>query len=295
VTAARRDGKAVAIGPLQEGRLGRSDRPFDVAPGPEADDEDRHTGPPPSGSPRLETVGLSVHFGPRSALESVDARFGRGETVSLLGPNGAGKSTLLKALAGILPPTHGVVRLDGAPVRRPSPAVVYVPQRTGVDWTFPVSVLDVTLMGRDLRRSRLRPLGERDRADALEALERVGMHRLAGVQIGQLSGGQQQRVFLARALVQGGDVFLLDEPFAGVDVPTEDLLVALFGRLRDAGKTIVYATHDLEQAAASSDRVLLLNRRLIAAGPPGEVLTAENLRASFGGQAVVLVTDRGGR
>jgi manganese/zinc/iron transport system ATP- binding protein len=240
-----------------------------------------------SPSCRLETQELSVHFGQRSALEGVQARFGPSETISLLGPNGAGKSTLLKALAGMLPPTHGVVRLDGEPVRRPNPAVVYVPQRTGVDWTFPVSVLDVALMGVALRRPRLAPLGREERAAALAALERVGMAPLAGVQIGQLSGGQQQRVFLARALLQDGDVFLLDEPFAGVDVPTQELLVGLFGRLRDAGKTIVYATHDLALAAASSDRVLLLNRRVVAAGPPAAVMTAANLRATFGGQAVV--------
>ena len=234
---------------------------------------------------------MSIHFGDRSALENVDVRLGPAETVSLLGPNGAGKSTLLKALAGMLPPTHGIVRLDGRPVRRPSPAVAYVPQRTGVDWSFPIDVLDVALMGRRLRRSRLAPLGARDRSDALDALERVGMRHLAHVQIGQLSGGQQQRVFLARALVQEGDVYLLDEPFAGVDVPTQELLVNLFGRLRDTGKTIVYATHDLAQAAASSDRVLLLNRRVVADGPPGQVLTAANLRVAFGGQALVPIVE----
>jgi len=207
----------------------------------------------------------------------------------MLGPNGAGKSTLLKALAGLLPPTHGVVRLDGDLVRRPSPRVVYVPQRTGVDWHFPISVLDVAMMGVGLKRSRLRPLGGRDRAAALAALDQVGMRRLAGIQIGQLSGGQQQRAFLARALVQDGEVFLLDEPFAGVDVPTQELLVGLFARLRDAGKTIVYATHDLALAAASSDRIILLNRRLLADGPPAAAMTAANLRAAFGGQAVVSI------
>ncbi len=236
---------------------------------------------------RLETEALSVHFGPRSALENVFVRFGPAETVALLGPNGAGKSTLLKTLAGMLPPTHGAVRFDGRPVRRPNPAVVYVPQRSGVDWGFPIAVLDVALMGRALRRPRLAPLGPRDRAAALAALDRVGMRHLAHVQIGQLSGGQQQRVFLARALLQDGEVLLLDEPFAGVDVPTQELLVAIFGALRDAGKTIVYATHDLAQAAASSDRVLLLNRRVIADGPPSAVMTAEALRAAFGGEAVV--------
>lgn len=237
--------------------------------------------------PRLATDALGVHFGDRSALEGVDVRFGAGEKVGLLGPNGAGKSTLLKCLAGVLPPTHGVVSLEGRPVRRPSPRVVYVPQRTGVDWHFPISVLDVAMMGRGLRRSRWRALGDAEREAALGALARVGMERLAGIQIGALSGGQQQRVFLARALVQDGEIFLLDEPFAGVDVPTRELLVDLFSRLRDAGKTIVYATHDLAMAAASSDRLLLLNRRLVADGPPAATMTAANLAATFGGQAVL--------
>jgi len=246
-------------------------------------------------SPRLETDHLSVHFGPRSALEAITTRFDPAETVSLLGPNGAGKSTLLKALAGMLPPTHGMIRLNGRRVTRPSPTVVYVPQRSGVDWTFPVSVLDVALMGRTLRQSRLMVVTRANRDAAMESLHQVGMRHLANVQIGQLSGGQQQRVFLARALLQDGEVFLLDEPFAGVDVPTQELLVSLFGRLRDAGKTIVYATHDLAQAAVSSDRVLLLDRRIVATGAPDQVMTAENLRATFGGQAIVpLTTPAGG-
>ncbi len=242
-----------------------------------------------SGQARLRTEQLSVHFGDRSALDTVDVAFAAGETTSILGPNGAGKSTLLRCLAGMLPPTHGAVLLDGQPVNGPTPRVVYVPQRSAVDWTFPISVLDVTLMGVGLRRSRWRPLGGSDKHAALSALENVGMRRLAGVQIGQLSGGQQQRVFLARALLQEGDAYLLDEPFTGVDVPTQHLLVELFDRMKRQGKTIIYATHDLALAAASSDRVLLLNRRLVADGPPGAVLTEAALRATFGGQAVIPV------
>jgi manganese/zinc/iron transport system ATP- binding protein len=238
-------------------------------------------------TPRWSLDDVRVHFGSRSALDGISLGFSPGETVSLLGPNGAGKSTLLKSLAGMLPPTHGVVCFDGVPVRRPSPAVVYVPQRTGVDWHFPVSVLDVTLMGLAQGRPRWSPFRGQDRERSLAALDLVGMRALAGIQIGQLSGGQQQRVFLARALVQNGEIYLLDEPFAGVDVPTQELLVALFRELRDASKTIVYATHDLAQAAASSDRVILLNRRIIADGAPGVVMTASNLRATFGGQAVI--------
>ena len=261
-----------------------------ASPAPRPRRDHQHPGAPP---PRLVTDALSIHFGPRSALDGLDVAFAPGEVVALLGPNGAGKSTLLKALAGMLAPTHGVVRFDGSAVRRPNPRVVYVPQRTGVDWTFPVSVLDVALMGRARRRSRLAPLAPQDRADALAALDSVGIRHLAPIQIGQLSGGQQQRAFLARALLQAGDVYLLDEPFAGVDVPTQELLVALFRQLRDDGKTIVYATHDLEQARLSADRVLLLNRRVIADGSPPAVMTAPNLRATFGGAAVIVTSNAG--
>ncbi|MDQ3467352.1 MAG: metal ABC transporter ATP-binding protein [Chloroflexota bacterium] len=235
---------------------------------------------------RLRLDGVSVHFGSRWALEDVSASFLAGQTVSLLGPNGAGKSTLLRLLAGILPPTHGAVFLNDQPIRRPSRSVVYVPQRSGVDWTFPVSVLDVAMMG--LRsRSRLLPWRATDRATAIAALDQVGMCQLAEIQIGQLSGGQQQRVFLARALTQDGDVYLLDEPFAGVDVPTQDLLIDLFRRLSERNKTIVSATHDLTRAAASSNQILLLNRRLIADGPPAAVMTEANLREAFGGHAIL--------
>jgi ABC-type Mn2+/Zn2+ transport system ATPase subunit len=237
--------------------------------------------------PRLTVENLGVHFGDRSALEDVSVSFSAAETVSLLGPNGAGKSTLLKVIAGVLLPTHGAIRYGEHRVSGPNQAIVYVPQRSSVDWSFPVSVLDVVLMARARRRSRLVPLGNQDRDQALAALDQVGMRRFAPVQIGQLSGGQQQRVFLARALLQEGEIYLLDEPFTGVDVPTQELVVSLFDQLRQEGRTIIYATHDLAQAMKSSDRIFLLNRKLIAAGPPVETMTTVNLRATFGGQAIV--------
>jgi manganese/zinc/iron transport system ATP- binding protein len=190
-------------------------------------------------------------------------------------------------IAGVLPATHGSVRLNGHPIVGPNSAVVYVPQRTSVDWTFPVSVLDVVLMARSRRRSRFIPFGGNDRDLSLAALDQVGMRQFASVQIGQLSGGQQQRVFLARSLIQNGDVYLLDEPFTGVDVPTQELVVSLFDDLRRSGRTIIYATHDLAQAMKSSDKIMLLNRHLIAAGPPSETMTTDNLRATFGGMAVL--------
>jgi len=242
--------------------------------------------------PLLELSGLSVHFERRSAIEEITASFGSGEIVSLVGPNGAGKSTVLRVLAGTLPASHGVVRLRGVPICRPDPSVTYVPQRAGADWSFPVSVLDVAMMGHMRTRSRWRPFPVADRQSARAALRQVGMDHLRDAQIGALSGGQQQRVFLARALLQGGDVLLLDEPFGGVDVPTQDLLLELFSQFRADGKTILFATHDLAQAARSSDRIMLLNRRLIAFGPPKDVLTEAVLRETFGGQAILIPAGR---
>jgi manganese/zinc/iron transport system ATP- binding protein len=242
-------------------------------------------GPSESAVPRMQTVRLGVHFENRSAIEEVSLDFHASESTALVGPNGAGKSTLLRCLDGILAPTHGEVFLDGQPVHRPSPRVAYVPQRSDVDWRFPISVLDVALMGRALRASRLLPVSHRDREDALAALAEVRMRRFAPVQIGALSGGQQQRVFIARALLQAADVFLLDEPFSGVDAPTQGLVLQVLDDLRSAGKTIVFATHDLAMAERSADVCVMLNRRVIAAGPPAEVLTVQGLQATFGGTA----------
>jgi manganese/zinc/iron transport system ATP- binding protein len=240
----------------------------------------------------MQTVHLGVHFEDRSALEDINLDFQAGETTSLVGPNGAGKSTLLRCLDGIMAPTHGEIFLDGQPVYRPSPRVAYVPQRSDVDWKFPISVLDVALMGRALRANRLVPVPNRDRDDALAALAQVRMRRFAPIQIGALSGGQQQRVFIARALLQEADVFLLDEPFSGVDAPTQALVLQVLDNLRLAGKTIVFATHDLIMAERSADVCVLLNRRVVAAGAPSEVLTVRNLQWTFGGTADFNVAHR---
>jgi ABC-type Mn2+/Zn2+ transport system ATPase subunit len=225
---------------------------------------------------------LGVHFEDRPALHDVSMSISAGETIGLLGPNGAGKSTLLRCIAGMIPPTHGSIEFG--PARNGERArAVYVPQRTSVDWTFPVSVLDVAMMALRTKRSRFRPYSKTDERIALEALDRVGMRNFAPYQIGALSGGQQQRVFLARALIQEGDFYLLDEPFTGVDLPTQDLLIDLFGKLRGEGKTIVYATHDLAQAHRASTRIILIRRQIVADGPPDQVMTAPNLLSAFGG------------
>jgi ABC-type Mn2+/Zn2+ transport system ATPase subunit len=239
-------------------------------------------------TPILSTDQLGVHYESRSALRNVTLGFFPGETVSLLGPNGAGKSTLLKVVAGMLPPSHGDVWFEGKPLTGPHPLVTYVPQRAGADWTFPISVLEATMLGLTRTRSRWRPFGQADRDRVMTALGQVGMDHLAGAQIGALSGGQQQRVFLARALLACGKVLLLDEPFTGVDVPTQEMLVELIEKLRRNGTATVYATHDLQQAARTSDRVLLLNERVVADGSPREVLTESLLHQTFGGQVIVL-------
>lgn len=236
---------------------------------------------------RIQTQGLSVHFDDRSALEDIDLSLLPGETVALVGPNGAGKSTLMRVLAGILSPSHGRFLVDGVESNGPNPCIIYVPQRSSVNWTFPIDVTEVVLLARRKARSRLLPFGNSDRTAALDALRHVGMERFASVQISRLSGGQQQRVFLARALIQNGDVYLLDEPFTGVDIPTQELVVDVLHGLAAQGKTIIYATHDLYQAFKSSDRVILLNRSVIAIGPPNDVATEANLRATFGGRASI--------
>ena len=238
--------------------------------------------------PRLETDHLSIHFEDRPAIEEINLAFFPGEIVSLVGPNGAGKSTLLKALAGILAASHGAVKFNGDVIHGPEACVVYVPQRTSVDWTFPISVVDVVMMALRDRRSRFMPFARSDREAAHAVLEQVGMDQLADVQISQLSGGQQQRVFLARALLAEGEVYLLDEPFTGVDAPTQELLSRVFENLRTRGKTVIIATHDLEQAAETSTRAVILNRRVIADGPPDSVLTSEILGEAYGGQFRVL-------
>ncbi len=258
--------------------------PRPVAPVPEA-----------RTAPRLVAEGVSVHFGTRLALHDVSVSFRGGETVSLVGPNGAGKSTLLKVLAGMLRPSHGAVRRHALADGR-TPRVSYVPQRTGVDWTFPVDVLDVVLMGAPVGGplARLLPFRGDLRRRALVALGQVGMTDYARTQIGELSGGQQQRVFLARALMQDGDILLLDEPFTGVDIPTQRLLLTLLRGQCELGKTVIYATHDLEQARDAADRVLLVNGTIIADGAPQSVLTPAALRATFGGQVIILTDHAAG-
>ncbi len=235
---------------------------------------------------------VTTGYNGQVVVEGVTARIQAGERVAVVGPNGAGKSTLFKAIVGLLPLHRGHVCFQGQ-CPDPGGRLAYVPQRESIDWSFPVTVADVVMMGRFGRLGWFRNPGPKDRAVVMGSLERVGMAEYAGVQIGELSGGQQQRAFLARALAQEADIFLLDEPFTGVDTTTQAATFAVLDELQREGKTVIVATHDLNSVFRHFDRVLALNRRLIAYGTPEEVFTPEVLAATYGDQVAMLPTDGG--
>lgn len=243
---------------------------------------------PSTAAPPLEIHDLTVAYHKRPVLWGVDVAIAAGSLVGVLGPNGAGKSTLIKACMGVVPVTTGWVKIFGQPLRRAHRRVGYVPQRESVDWDFPVNVMDVVLMGRYGKLGLLRRPTARDREIARECLEKVGMLPYANRQIANLSGGQQQRVFLARALAQESDLYFMDEPFAGVDAATEAAIIELLRELRSRGKTILVVHHDLLTARNYFDQLLLLNMRLVAAGPTEKVFTQEVLQKTYGGRLTIL-------
>lgn len=236
----------------------------------------------------VEVHDVTVAYHRRPVLWDVDLLIPSRQLVAVVGPNGAGKSTLLKAILGLVPLASGRIEVFGRPLRRARKLVGYLPQRESVDWDFPVDALDVVLMGRYGRLGWVRRPGREDRRVALEALEQVGMSGLARRQISQLSGGQQQRVFLARALAQQAMLYFMDEPFAGVDAATEAAIVRVLRSLRAEGRTVVAVHHDLQTVPDYFDHVVLLNQRLVAAGPTREVFTPENLQKTYGGRLTLL-------
>jgi len=231
---------------------------------------------------------LTVAYQRKPVLWDVDLDVPEGKLVGIVGPNGAGKSTLIKACLDLIPKTSGEVGIYGKSYRQQRRLVGYVPQRESVDWDFPVSALDVVAMGTYRALGWLRPVGLKQKRRAMEALEQVGIEHLAGRQISQLSGGQQQRVFLARALVQDAKLYFMDEPFAAVDAATEEAIVVLLRRFREQGKTCLVVHHDLATVPSYFDWLVLLNMRVVASGPTGEVFTAENLEKTYGGQLSLL-------
>ena len=226
---------------------------------------------------------LSVEYRMVQALQNVSFTIHPGQLIGIFGPNGAGKSTLVKAMLGLIPSIAGTTFYGDRPLTKQLERVAYVPQRSQIDWTFPATVWDVVLMGRVRKTGYFSRFSVPSRRVAAEAIEKVGMAEYRDRPIGQLSGGQQQRVFLARSLAQEAEVFFFDEPFVGIDQKTEDLLFDMFRDLADQGKTVLVVNHDLGESITHFDRLLLLNRELIAMGDRSEVLTVENMSRAYGG------------
>jgi manganese/iron transport system ATP-binding protein len=229
----------------------------------------------------LEVQNLSVNYRGMQALEDVSLSLGAGELVGLIGPNGAGKSTLIQALLGLVP-CRGQVLFQGVPLRRRRRAVAYVPQRSRIDWDYPITAGQVAMMAQSALAGWFRQPSQSARQRVTVALERVDMLHLGDRPIGELSGGQQQRVFLARALAQGADLLLLDEPFAGIDKKTEALMLGIFAELQAEGKTLMVCSHEWGDALNRYDRLLLLNRRLLADDAPSAVMTFDNIQRAYG-------------
>jgi ABC-type Mn2+/Zn2+ transport system ATPase subunit len=249
-----------------------------------------------SDQPILDVNHLTVRYNGRVALENITFHLHEGERVAVVGPNGAGKSTLFKVVSGVMPPTSGGVNIFGS---RPGRHVCigYIPQRSQVDWNFPVTVEDVVMMGRSAKLGPLNWPRKKDWEYVQHALETVEIADLASHQIGELSGGQQQRMFIARALAQESELMLMDEPLTGLDAPSQEGILNLLDRLKTEKVTVMVATHDLDQAASHFDRIMLLNRHIVGFGEPAQVLQAEKLLQAYGGrmkidsQGAVLVDD----
>ncbi len=236
----------------------------------------------------LEVHDLTISYNRRPVLWDIDFAVPEGKLIAIVGPNGAGKSTLIKGMMGLLPPASGYVKFFGENLENVRSRVGYVPQRNSVDWDFPTNVLDVVLMGRYGRAGLFRRPRASDVDAAREALHKVGISDLAGRQISQLSGGQQQRVFIARALAQDADLYLMDEPFVGVDAATEGAIIELLREMRRRGKTVLVVHHDLGTVQDYFDWVLLLNLRTVAFGPIEEVFTDTLLQKTYGGRLNLL-------
>lgn len=238
--------------------------------------------------PSIELHNLTVTYESKPALWNADITFPTRQLVGILGPNGSGKSTMLKAIMGLVEADSGFVKIKGRERELNSREIAYVPQRGSVDWDFPINVYETVLMGRFRPDRLLRRSTKEDRRKAKEALEKVQMEKFAKRQISRLSGGQQQRVFIARALAQEADIYLLDEPFAGVDAATENTIMSLLKSMRDEGKTIIVVHHDLQTVTQYFDWVVMLNTRVVASGPTQEVFSLELLNQTYGGKLQIL-------
>lgn len=238
--------------------------------------------------PSLEVHNLAASYNRMPVLWDIDFQIPQGVLTGIVGPNGSGKTTLLRNIMGLMKADSGYVKIFGEDLNKVRERVSYVPQRESVDWTFPASVREVVEMGRYRNANLMRRLSKTDKEKVNIALEKVGMLEYANRQISQLSGGQQQRVFLARSLAQDADLYLMDEPFVGVDAATEEAILEVLSELRNEGKTVVIVHHDLQTAYQYFNWIILLNTRLVAAGPKEEVFLQENLREAYGGRLTIL-------
>ena len=241
--------------------------------------------------PAVEIRGLWAGYNQQPALEDVTFEVGQREVVGIIGPNGSGKSTLMKSIMGLVKPWRGSVSVFGEPGSQQRKQIGYMPQVEDVDWDFPVSVDDVALMGRYARRGLLRHPTGQDREAAHEALQRVGMYQHRRRLIGELSGGQRRRVLLARALANSPRLLLMDEPMAGLDATVQHRLLDIMDNLRAEGTTILLSTHDLSCVSTCAAKVACLNRKLVAFGPPAEVLTESVLNETFGTHLLLVHMD----
>ncbi|HMB21403.1 MAG: metal ABC transporter ATP-binding protein [Chloroflexota bacterium] len=239
-----------------------------------------------SSKPILDVQHVTARYNGHAALNNITFHLHEGERVAVVGPNGAGKSTLFKVVAGVMQPVAGEVNIFGSRPRGHI-CIAYIPQRSQVDWNFPVSVADVVMMGRSAKLGPFNWPHKKDWEYVRHALETVELSNLASRQIGQLSGGQQQRMFIARALAQEAELMLMDEPLTGLDAPSQEGLLNLLDTLRNQKVTVMVATHDLDQAARHFDRIMLLNHQIVAFDVPQQVLQTENLLAAYGGRLKV--------
>lgn len=232
-------------------------------------------------SQTIDVENLSVSYSGKKAIQDVNFSLHSGKLIGILGPNGAGKSTLVKGMLDLVSKDSGEVKIFGQTLDQMRKEIAYIPQRADIDWDFPILVRDTVLLGTYPKIGLFRRPGKKEKEIAMESLTKVGMENFADKQIGQLSGGQQQRVFVARSLAQQADIFFMDEPFVGVDINSEEIIIDILKELRDQGKTIFVIHHDLTKVADYFDEVVLINKKLIAAGPVDEVVTPEIMEKTF--------------
>lgn len=236
----------------------------------------------------IEIDGINISYGRKRVLSNIYISIEKGYIYGLIGPNGAGKSTLFKTILGLIEPNSGSVKILDSTLEKVRKKIVYVPQKDEIDWDFPATVKDIVQMGRYPHKKVFQRLNSEDKRIAEDALREVGMEDFAERQIGTLSGGQQQRVFIARALCQQADIFLLDEPFVGVDITTENKIIEILKSLAADKKTILIVHHDLSTAREYFDQVIFLNQRLITYGDTETVFTEENIAKTYASQLNIL-------